>query len=381
MKVHRLLSAWYFTYFGFVGAFLPYFSLYLESLALSPARIGLLMSLGQAMRMLVPIFWGWLSDRSGRRVPIVRVSAALSVLSFGAYFFTSDFAGLVLASLLLHFFLCASLPLVEALTFSHLRDDPGRYGRIRLWGSVGFVVTVLGVGVLLDRGPIDIVLWCGWTLLLVVLIVAMGLREDENFLSVSTPIRLGSLYQRKSVALLVAGFLMAAAHGPLYVFFSIHLVGNGYDKATTGVLWSLGVIAEILVFVMMPRLAAGVSLKSILLACFALAIARFLVIGWFVDSVALVVFAQVLHGATFGAHHAATLAALNRWFPRQQQGRIQAIYGSLSFGAGGMLGAVLAGQSWQALGAGVTYSIAAGFALIGLVVTQSGMPRENSAWK
>jgi PPP family 3-phenylpropionic acid transporter len=374
MTQHRCLAGWYFAYFAFIGTFLPFFSLYLESIALSPSEIGVLMSLGQIMRMIVPAFWGWLSDRSGHRTPIVRWSALLSLVCFGGYFFTRDFLGLLAATLLLHLFWSAALPLVEALTFAHLRDEPGRYGRIRLWGSIGFIVAVLSVGALLDSQPMAVLLWCGWLMLGLVCLVAYSLREAVAVVSHATSSPLGHWREPRVLALLAAGFFMAAAHGPLYVFYSIHLVDHGYSKSMTGMLWSLGVVAEIGVFLLMPRLSRWFSLKAILLVSFAVAVLRFLMIGWWIDSLTLVLIAQLFHGATFGSHHAATVAALNQWFAPAQQGRIQAMYGSFSFGAGGMLGALLAGQMWQNDGAGWTYSMASIFALLGLLVVWRGLP-------
>ncbi|HEX8988442.1 MAG TPA: MFS transporter, partial [Rhodocyclaceae bacterium] len=160
---------------------------------------------------------------------------------------------------------------------------------------------------------------------------------------------------------------------PLYVFFSIHLVEHGYGKTLVGALWSLGVLAEVLVFAFLPRLMRAVSLREILLASFALAVLRFLLIGWEVDSLPLLLAAQVMHGATFGAYHAAAVTALNRWFPGQQQGRVQAIYGSVSFGAGGMLGNFVSGVTWGPWGAGWTYTLGAAFALVGWMLIWRGM--------
>jgi PPP family 3-phenylpropionic acid transporter len=377
MKTRWRLSAWYFMYFAFIGAYLPYFGLYLESLSLSPSEIGLLMSLGQVVRMLVPTFWGWLSDRSGRRAPIVRALAVSSFVSFGAYFFSDSLGSLLAATLLLHLFWSGALPLVEALTFAHLRDDPEAYGRIRLWGSLGFIVAVLGVGVVLDTQPMQSLLRCSWGMLAILIIVAWNLQEGPALPGIQQQADPGKLTDMRVVVLLVAGFFMAAAHGPLYVFYSIHLVGHGYGKTLAGGLWSLGVVAEILVFLIMPRISRRFPLKQILVASFALAVLRFLLIGWWIDSLFWLVFAQVLHGATFGAHHAATVAALNRWFPAGQQGRIQALYGSLSFGAGGMFGALLAGSMWEAYDAAVTFSIASGLAMIGLLVVVVGRIRQE----
>ncbi len=377
MTAHWRLSAWYFAYFAFVGAYLPYFGLFLESRALTPSEIGIVMSLGQVMRMLVPTFWGWLSDRRGERTSLVRSSALLSFVAFAAYFVADDFLGLLAASLVLHLVWSGALPLVEALTFASLRDDLGAYGRIRLWGSIGFIVTVLGVGSLLDHFATGSLLWVAWAVLALVVVVAWSLRDPPLHQAVSIRNESVRINDPRVVALLLAGFFMVTAHGPLYVFYSIHLVGNGYGKSLTGVLWSLGVVAEILVFLAMPRLSRYFSLKKILLACFVLAVLRFILIGWYVDSLLLLLFAQLLHAATFGAHHAASVAALHQWFPARQQGRIQALYGSLSFGAGGMVGALVAGHTWEAYDASFTFGVAAAMSAVGLLVVAVGIPRGN----
>lgn len=376
-RPHGRLAVWYFCYFAFIGAFLPYFALYLQSIGLSAGRIAVLMSLGQLMRLLSPLLWSWLADRRGRRVRLVVGSTAAALASFSLVFLTKDFIGLFLGLAVLHFFWSASLPLVEALTLGHLSGQPERYGRIRLWGSVGFIVAVMGVGLLLDSAPIGAQLWVSWALLLGTLLSALTLREAADHDGPAGSPLLAVLRQRKVVFLLLAGLAMTAAHGPLYVFYSIHLVANGYDKTMVGILWTLGVVAEILVFLWMPRISMRTSLRDILLACFALAALRFLVIGWAVASVVLLVLAQLLHGASFGAHHAATIAALNRWFVPGQQARAQALYGSVAYGAGGLGGALLAGALWDGAGAAVTFSAASVLAIAGLVLVWRGVPGDS----
>jgi PPP family 3-phenylpropionic acid transporter len=166
---------------------------------------------------------------------------------------------------------------------------------------------------------------------------------------------------------------MSAAHGPFYVFYSIHLVNHGYDKTAVGLLWSLGVVAEIAAFVAMPRLLKYWSIRRILLISFIVAILRFLLIGWFADVFVMLLLGQAMHGATFGAHHAASVAALNQWFAAGQQARALALYGSVSFGAGGMLGNLLSGISWEMFGPGVTFSGAAILAAVGLASIWRGV--------
>jgi PPP family 3-phenylpropionic acid transporter len=375
----RRLAVWYFFYFAFVGAFAPYFTLYLQDLGLSAWEIGALMSIPQVMRLLAPNLWGWLADRLGVRARVVQFAAFGALIGFLGFFLSRALAVLFVAMTLVWFFWSAALPLVEAMTLDRLAGRAERYGRIRSWGSIGFISSVLGLGALLDHLPIGTVLWACFALLVCVLISAMLFDETQVGAGQTAP-PIGERLRRPAViALLTACFFMSVAHGPLYVFYSIHLVAHGYDKLAVGLFWSLGVVAEIVVFMAMPRLMARVSVRRILLASFALAVLRFLLIGWGADFPFLLFIAQLLHGATFGAYHAAAMAALIRWFEPLQQARAQGVYGSISFGAGGMVGGLISGQVWEPLGAGLTYSLAALFAACGWALIWRGLSAQSLA--
>ena len=363
------LSGYYFFYFAFIGAFSPYFGLYLQSLNFSAWDIGLLMSQMQLMRLFGPNLWGWLADRFGRRMAIIRVAGMLSLAGFTAFFWLDRLPGMLVAMAVLAFFWSAALPLVETLTFDHLRDERGRYSRIRLWGSVGFIVAVLGTGAVLDVLPLNGLLWVCWGILAGILLLATALPDAPVAAHPHDSLPVANILRQPRVrALLAACFAMSAAHGALYVFYSIHLAANGYSKAEVGGLWSLGVLAEIVVFMLMARLSSRYSLRTILLASFAAAVLRFLLIGWGVESPAIVVLAQLLHGLTFGAYHASAIAAINHWFPGRAQGRGQALYSSISFGAGGLLGGLISGWTWDGIGAGWTYTLASLFAAAGFAL-------------
>ena len=363
------LSGYYFFYFAFIGAFSPYFGLYLQSLSFSAWDIGLLMSQMQLMRMFGPYLWGWLADRFGHRLHIIRLAGLIALAGFTAFFWLDKLPGMLLAMAALAFFWSAALPLVETLTFDHLREDSGRYSRIRLWGSIGFIAAVMGTGALLDRQPPLAVLWVCWLVLLGTLVVALLVPEASARLALREAPSIGSILRLPHVrALMAACFAMSAAHGAFYVFYSIHLSGHGYSKFEVGELWSLGVVAEIVVFMFMARLAKRFSLRSILLASFAAAVLRFLLMGWCVESPLMMILVQLLHGLTFGAHHASAIAAVNLWFPGRAQGRGQALYSSLSFGAGGLLGALISGRAWDSWGAGWVFSLASLFALAGFLL-------------
>jgi MFS transporter, PPP family, 3-phenylpropionic acid transporter len=360
------LSGYYFFYFAFIGAFSPYFGLYLQSLNFSAWDIGLLMSQMQLMRLFGPNLWGWLADRFGRRMVIIRLAALAGLAGFTAFFWLDKLPGMLLAMAVIAFFWSAALPLVETLTFDHLREERGRYSRIRLWGSVGFIVAVLGTGAVLDVLPLNGLLWVCWGILAGILALAAVLPDVPAMPHPHDSLPVADILRQPRVrALLAACFAMSAAHGALYVFYSIHLANHGYSKSEVGGLWSLGVLAEIVVFMLMTRLNGRYSLRVLLLASFAAAILRFLLIGWGVESLAVMMLAQLMHGLTFGAYHASAIAAINLWFPGRAQGRGQALYSSISFGAGGLLGGLISGWTWDGIGAGWTYTLASLFAVGG----------------
>jgi PPP family 3-phenylpropionic acid transporter len=170
------------------------------------------------------------------------------------------------------------------------------------------------------------------------------------------------------LAVIGASALMAAAHGPYYTFYTIHLVDHGYSKSAAGWLWALGVICEIGIFIWMSRLYRAFTLRSILIASTLLAALRFVVIGWGADSIVLLLAAQTLHAASFGSFHAAAIGVVHKLFRGRHQARGQAIYGSLAYGLGGTAGGLASGYAWGGLGPALTFTLAAGCGLLATAV-------------
>jgi PPP family 3-phenylpropionic acid transporter len=361
------LSAYFGAYFLYAGAFVPYFALYLAARGLGASEIALVLAMPQLARVVAPSFWGWLADRSGAGRAIVAMSAAALLIGYGAVGAVDGAAALAAVMLLMSLASAGALPIVEAMTMSALAGRPERYGPVRLWGSIGFIAGVLGAGLWLDaRAPQS---------LLGVLVVLVSGALAVSFLLPATRVlpgaekgaaRLGDVLRRGDVrALLAACACMAAAHGALYGFFSLHAEAAGYRKSAIGILWTIGVVAEIGVFLAWPRLARRWSLRTLLVASFLCAAVRFLAIGWGTHLLALLVLAQVLHAATFGVYHAAAVAAVHRLFPERLQASGQSLYSSLSYGLGGGAGTLIAGWTWDAFGAAASFSLSAGFALAG----------------
>ncbi len=360
------IAGFYFFYFAFVGMFAPYWSLYLKSIEFDAVQIGVLMSVQPVMRMLSPALWGWLADRLGNRRLVVQLAALGSMLSYLGVFFTRDYYGLLLVLALMSFFWSASMPLVEATTLTYLGKHAARYGRLRSWGSLGFIIAVLGLGLAFDYIAIHWILWAGLAIQLGILYFSRQIPPTEVLAhhTDSHPI-MRIVLQPQVLALFGACFLMAVAHGPYYTVFAIYLVEHGYAKSAVGALWTLGVVCEIAVFFVMPWLMRHFSLPQMLMVSMALAVLRFLLIGWQVDTLLLLLFAQILHAATFGSFHAAAVALVHHFFRGRHQSRGQALFGSVTYGAGGMLGGLMSGPLWLHWGASVMYSVSAVVALLG----------------
>ena len=363
------LSGFYFFYFAFVGAMAPFWGLYLKSLSFSALQIGVLMSLLQVMRIFAPNIWGHIADRTGKRTAIVQMAAAGSVLAFIGVFFGSSFWWLFAVMAALSFFWSASLPLVEAMTLSHLGEHTDGYGRIRLWGSIGFILMVVGLGYVFDLVSIAWLPWAVLSVMLGIVAFARVIPEADILPHHTDQILMWDIIRKPEVAsLLIACLLMAATHGPYYTFYSIYLVDHGYDKSTVGWLWALGVLCEIGIFLVLPRIFAQVSPRSLILASFALAVVRFLLIGWGVESAWIIWGAQTLHAFTFGIYHAAAVALIHQHFRGRHQARGQALYTSISYGVGGTIGGLVSGITWESLGSAWTFTLAAASAALAWAV-------------
>lgn len=363
------LSNFYFWYFAFIGAFAPYFALYLKSLGFSASQIGVLLAVNPVARIFGPNVWGWLSDHYRARGLLIRLTATGTALIFVAVFFNRGITGMFVSLLLLNIFWCAVLPLAESATLNLLGSRAGTYGRVRLWGSVGFVAVVIIGGYLLDRFGIAALAPMVQALLALMALSTFPLPRDREPSHHSEHAPILRIVARPAVIALFAGFfLMQVAHGPYNAFYSIHLVEAGYSKTAVGWLWALGVIAEIGLFIFLPRLMRAYSLNRILLASFGCAFVRFLLIAWGVNSLTLMVVAQLMHAITFGAFHAAGVAAMHRIFRGRNQARGQALYTSLGYGMGGTLGTLGAGYAWEGWGAEWTFTLAAIAALLALLV-------------
>lgn len=370
------LSGFYLCYFALLGATAPFLSLYFDYLGFSPARIGELVAIPMLMRCLAPNLWGWLGDRTGRRLLIVRVGAFFALASFSLIFISKSYAWLALVMALHAFFWHAILPQFEVITLAHLREQAARYTQIRLWGSIGFILAVVVLGALFDHYSLALYPWLLWAIIATIALSSCWITDARPYVAErDTPIAgfVAQLRQPGVLAFYLCVALMQLSHGPYYTFITLHLEHLGYSRGVIGGLWALGVLAEIMLFMFIPRLLRHISLRQMLIVSFLLAALRWLLLGFLADQLSVLLFAQLLHAATFGSFHAAAILFIQRSFGPQQQGQGQALYATLT-GVGGAVGALYAGYSWTTLGADWTFALASLAALAAAVIMLRTLP-------
>lgn len=368
----RRLGGFYFWYYAAIGALVPYLGLYLLQRGLDAASVGLATGALSLTRVFAPYVWGWYADRHGIRMPIVRLSLGLALLCFSTLALAP--AGWQIALIVLYGLLVyGTMGQFEVVTFAHLAADSHRYSSIRVWGSIGFIVVVLGLGPWFDRVGVGALPWwiagmflCAW--LLAWRIPEPRLPSHGN----AAGRMLDVLTQRPVAGLLLACLLAQVSFGTYYGFFSIFLEQHGYRRSLIGGLWALGVACEVAVFWWIPRVMQGLSLERLFLWAMASMALRWVLTVLCVDHPLWLALTQLLHGSSFGLYHLAAVNLIQRLFPPSLQGRGQAAYIGASYGLGGALGGWLSGALWAQIPVPWIWFGAAGTAVLGWVVARWG---------
>jgi PPP family 3-phenylpropionic acid transporter len=350
--IYWRLSGFYFFYFIVLGTMVPYLPLYLKSLGLDAWHIGVLTSVMIGTKIIAPNIWGWLADHTGRRMAIIRFGCLMAVLCFSLIFWWGNSIPLLALIIFLYsFFWNAVLAQFEAVTLVYLGTQPERYSRVRLWGSVGFIVAVSLFGWMFDYVPLSVFPILVAVGLLTIFLSSwmvvdpapvthhVSLNTGESFLQ--------RLRQPEIAIFFVVCFLMVLSHGPYYTFFSLLMEHHDYSHTAIGLLWSLGVVAEVVLFWFMHRLLPNWGLRSMLLVSLAATTFRWLLLAWFPQFLSVMLFAQCLHAFSFAGFHAAAIETVRRLFSVQQSGKAQAFYSAVGYGAGNALGALGSGALWQ----------------------------------
>ncbi len=344
------LASFYFAYYAVLGAFTPYWSLYLQSQGMGIAAISVLMSLWYATRIVAPSAWTMLAARSPRPIRWLHIGCALTVACFAGFLLPWKFAGLFAVMCAFCFFYNAVMPQFESITQSHLHGRTDLYGLIRVWGSIGFILVVAGFGMLIDRLGAAWLPWMMLPLFVALLACAFNNQYAEPPALAGHGDEAGfraRLRRPETIAFFTAAFLIQVSFGPYYTFFSIYLGEHGYSPTMQGVLWSIGVLVEIGLLFLSQRIFRRWGARRLLVFSLGITVLRWWATAAWPDSLPVMVAAQATHAFSFAAFFAAAMLLLAEYFPGRHNGHGQGVFYGMSSGVGGVIGALLAGQLWR----------------------------------
>jgi PPP family 3-phenylpropionic acid transporter len=363
-KYHLVIGSQYFLYFGVLGIFLPFFNLYCYHLGFSGFRIGILSAVRSVALVLFPLLWGALADRLNARRPIYILCCFCSALIWMLYLFTVDFWPMLAITIFYGMFFSPIISFLEAFTMDILGKEKKSYGRIRVWGSISFIVAVLVLGKIIDLYSVEIIvvlILAGSLMLSVISIQIPGIQiAKKKRLSKGAK----SLLERRVFVFLFCAFLMLVSHGAYYGFFSIHLENLGFESTFIGLTWALASAAEILVMLRSDQIFSRFSIKAVLIFSFMVAALRWFIL-FFVQSAAAILLSQVLHAITYGTFHIASILYIDHMAPDKAKTLGQAVNNATSYGLGLMVGFFLNGYLYEITGSFALFMISSLIALSG----------------
>jgi MFS transporter, PPP family, 3-phenylpropionic acid transporter len=354
------LSIAYFVYFCAIGIYTPFWSPYLALRGFGPVEIGLLLAVAAGVRSVGPLAFGWLADASGRPTAVLRFAALLSVLSFAALPLLSNLFGFIVMMMAFSFGWNAIAPALDARTLAGIGPTSARYGRIRVWGSIGFIAVAWLGGLLFERAGYAWVPILMMAFVVATLAATMSLASNPSVAAVAAPTSFRSALRTRPVLVaLTVALLISLSFGPYYAFFSLYLESFGISRGVIGFLWALGVIAEIGIFAAGGAMLAKYSIRTLLTVAALATAVRWVVIALLPQHLFLLALVQLLHCMGFAVLHFAIVLTAQRSFPTGAAARAQALFSSVGYGIGGTLGSLVGGVIWSAISPTASYLFAA----------------------
>lgn len=368
------LSSNYFFYFALLGLISPYVAIFLDGQGFSSRQVGEILAIITATKIIAPSLWATLADKTAKPLVIIRLGALLALLSFSLLYWFSLYWPITFCLALFTLFWTAILPQLEVHTLNSIKQSNKIYARIRLWGSLGFIVLAVLAGEAISALGHQVFITLGVITLVFLLISTLFLTAREPIKSVqknttvATPI-LNKIIDGRFICFFIAGLLLQVSFAPYYGFFALFLRDLQYSGLTVGLIISLGVVAEVIAFIYMGVLFKYFSLNILLVFSLGITAIRWFLIPIVADSIVLLAIIQLGHAASFAIYHSASMAFISSHFTKMQQSRGQGIYLGGVYGIGGAIGAYLTGILWlDGEGASNTFIMAGTSALLGAII-------------
>ncbi|AVZ06969.1 MFS transporter [Acinetobacter pittii] len=363
------LGGLYFFYYSIVGTFMPYWNLYLQDQGFNYQEIGVLSSIAIVTRFFAPLVWGWIADKSGKRMLLVRIATWMeSCIWLAIFIVPNTFQSVALLMLIFSFFQNAILAQFEGVTLFWLDDQKAKlYGKIRKWGSVGFIVGVFTIGAILEIVHISMLPILLLIIASLAFIWSFTIREPDSAPTSQKHLEpLLPVLKRPTVAAFFAiEFILLFSHAPFYSFYSNFLKSLNFSTTEIGFLWAMGVFAEIFMFSIASKIFQRFSWRSLVIVCLLVTSIRWMLVAVFSHYFIGQLFAQCLHAFSFGLFHLIAMRVIFQNFSAGQQGRGQALYSTM-WGLGVAFGSVLAGHFWKILSGELIFMCASVVVLLGL---------------
>ena len=344
----RRFAVFYFCYYAALGAYMPYIGRWVDSMGHSGYVVSAMLGLWYASRIVAPPLWSALLLRSGSPGSWFVGGCVATLLCFAAFTLTRSTLALLSVMAFFGLFYNAVMPQFEAMTLTALGPRSAEYGRIRVWGSVGFLIVASSYGWLLDRLGNPTFPWLVLPLFAALALAAWPHRRDRPPEHVETIDDAGHLWKRPGVRrFLLVALLMQMGFGAFYVFYTLHLQAAGHSGAQIGALWGTGVLIEILMFWQAPRLIARFGAQFLLSFCIGVTVLRWVLTALFASRLDLMFAAQALHAFSFAVFHACCMRQMSEFFPGKRAAAGQSLLYGFSSGIGGVLGAGMAALMWD----------------------------------
>lgn len=355
------IVAFYVTTFAVMGIYMPFWPLWLKDRGLGEREIGTIISVGICVRVLTP----WVAqriDEIGRARVTAVVLCTASSISFALFEFASGFVSLLTVSVLLGVSFMMIYPLTDSLA---ARAAGERYGRLRLWGSVSFMLVNVGAGIALERYGAP---WLYSAILcaLIASIACAALLPEpaptNRASAVKRPLR-AVLENRRFVCFAAGAGLIQASHAGLYSFGSIHWQSLGIDEFTIGWLWATGVIVEIVLFHCSAQVTRLFEPRNLALLGGIAAVVRWVLTSRVTSEVPLFC-VQTLHAVSFAATHLAVVTHIRRHLPAELSVTAISIYAAIGTGVG-MAASTFSAGVWYARHGAQMFVFMSAIAVIG----------------
>jgi len=345
------LSSSYFFYFALLGLISPYLAIFLDGQGFSSRQVGEILAIMTATKIVAPSLWATFADKSARPLFIIRLGALLALVSFTLLYWFNHYWPITFCLALFTLFWTAILPQLEVHTLNSTKQSSKIYARVRLWGSLGFIVLAILAGEAISRlgyqvfTSLGVIILVGLFISTLLLTPKKGGTLNRSKEKASEPI-VNKLIDRRFVSFFIAGLLLQISFAPYYGFFALFLRDFHYSGVAVGLFISLGAVAEIVAFIYMGSLFKRFSLNSLLVFSIAITALRWFLMPLVADSVFWLAINQLSHAASFAIYHSASMKFISSHFTKSQQSRGQGVYLGGVYGVGGAVGAYITGLLW-----------------------------------